>query len=98
MEEFPDKLTLPQIKEEDDERLAQPWETRWQDLPKELQSFHTGWGNPRITEPSPWDQAGPFPPPLEGAANSSHQPTGERLAQLSSGLETDGRVFAKDEA
>ncbi|XP_060093865.1 zinc finger and SCAN domain-containing protein 31-like [Heteronotia binoei] len=97
MEEFPDKLTPPQIKEEADERLTQSWETRWRDFSKELQSFHVGWGNPQITEPSPWDKAGPFLPPFEGATNSSHQPTGERLAELLSGPETDIRVFAKDE-
>ncbi|XP_048347395.1 uncharacterized protein LOC125429887 [Sphaerodactylus townsendi] len=90
VEEFPDKLTPPQIKEEADERLAQPWEMQWQ-------SFHPGWGDPQITDPTVWDKTGSFLPSFVGTANSSQQPRKEQLAQLQPGADTGGRLFAKDE-
>ncbi|XP_053149337.1 uncharacterized protein LOC128343930 [Hemicordylus capensis] len=101
--EFPKRLASSQIKEETDDGLTDSWDPQWQAFPKELQSFHSGWGNSQFTEPSPWDNPEAFPPSFVGAANSSHQPRGERVGQLlpspnHDAQETDGRLFAKTEA
>ncbi|XP_062978710.1 zinc finger protein 500-like [Elgaria multicarinata webbii] len=44
------RVTPQQIKQEPDEGLAQRWEAQWQEFLKVVQSPHTGWGNPPLTE------------------------------------------------
>ncbi|XP_034963516.1 zinc finger and SCAN domain-containing protein 23-like [Zootoca vivipara] len=66
-------MTSPHIKEEADEGLAQQWEPRWQDFPREPRPFHTIWGG----APSPWGHAEASPSPFHAGG----RPGGERVAQ-----------------
>lgn len=100
--DVPKRMASPQIKQEVEDGMTPQWEPRWQDFPKELPSFHVGWENPQIGEPSLWEEPENFPASCVGSANSSHQPREEQAAQLLPSLSrithrTEGRLLAKAE-
>ncbi|XP_042310276.1 uncharacterized protein LOC121923675 [Sceloporus undulatus] len=80
-EGFQNKMASPQIKEEED-GLAQHWKSQWPDFPKEMQSFHAGWGDPPNTESSSWGHSDDLPAHFQDATNDSCQLRAEHTVHL----------------
>ncbi|XP_044308819.1 zinc finger protein with KRAB and SCAN domains 7-like [Varanus komodoensis] len=69
-------------KEEPSKRIQELWEAQWQEFLETLQPIHPGWGNPVISETSPWEDAKAFLASFEQVAKACQWPREEWLARL----------------
>ncbi|XP_066471571.1 zinc finger protein 397-like [Tiliqua scincoides] len=62
--------------------MQQCWETQWQQFLQTLQAPHPAWGNPQLSEATPWDDAKAFLASFEQVAAACQWPREEWVARL----------------
>ncbi|XP_066471642.1 zinc finger and SCAN domain-containing protein 31-like [Tiliqua scincoides] len=83
---FPQRMTLPQVKQEPGEVLPQRWEAQWQEFLKAVECPRLEWSNPQLLDPPLWEDTKEFLSPSKGETNTGPSLQGEEDVKPLEGL------------
>ncbi|XP_061476332.1 zinc finger protein with KRAB and SCAN domains 8-like isoform X3 [Rhineura floridana] len=87
------KASLHQVKEEQEEAVAQCWEAQWQEFLRTVESPHSSWRALQLPEePTPWDDTKAFLASFEQVAEACQWPKGEWTARLLPALSGEAKL------
>ncbi|XP_053146244.1 zinc finger and SCAN domain-containing protein 23-like [Hemicordylus capensis] len=98
IQEFIQRMTPPQVKQEPEEVLPQRWEAQWQEFLRAVECPRSEWGNPRLPEPTLWGDTKIFPVPSKEEAHAGQSIQEEEEVKRLEGLhgaEEDGEEDRK---
>ncbi|XP_053148925.1 zinc finger protein 436-like isoform X2 [Hemicordylus capensis] len=82
MAERPGWRALREGKREPGKGVQQCWEAQWQEFLKTLQAPQLAWGNPQLSDTTPWDDAKAFLASFEQVAKACQWPREEWVVRL----------------